>query len=98
MSSLASGDKSLAPIAEKFCSTIRGAAAGKPFLFGTTSGCNYPSPQGKPDIPWDAFFAASDALYPQCYWRMTVEKNGQDVPLTINGGSPTTAIAAGRPP
>jgi hypothetical protein len=74
---------SLAPIAKEFCSTIRTAAQGKPFLFGTTSGCIYPSPQEKPNIPWSEFFGASDALYPQCYWRMTVEKHGKDVPLVL---------------
>jgi hypothetical protein len=88
---------SLAPIAKEFCSTIRTAAQGKPFLFGTTSGCIYPSPQGKPNIPWSEFFGASDALYPQCYWRMTVEKHGKDVPLDINGGTPAKAIARGMP-
>jgi hypothetical protein len=82
--------KALAPIAQQFCSTIRNAAQGKTFLFGTTSGCAYPSPEGKPDIPWNAFFGASDALYPQCYWRMTL--NG---PTAINGGTPTKAIARG---
>jgi hypothetical protein len=88
---------SLAPIAQQFCSTIKNAAQGRRFLFGTTSGCTYPSPQGKPNIPWDAFFGASDALYPQCYWRMTVDQNGKDVPLDINGGTPTKAIQRGVP-
>jgi hypothetical protein len=88
---------SLAPIAQQFCSTIKQAAQGKPFLFGTTSGCIYPSPQGKPNIPWNEFFGASDVLYPQCYWRMTVEENGKDVSLDINGGTPTKAIARGVP-
>jgi hypothetical protein len=88
---------SLAPIAQEFCSTITKAAQGKPFLFGTTSGCIYPGPQGKRNIPWNEFFGASAALYPQCYWRMTVEENGKDVSLDINGGTPTKAIARGVP-
>jgi hypothetical protein len=82
--------ESLAPIAQQFCSTIKAAAQGRRFLFGTTSGCAYPSPQGKPDIPWNEFFSASDALYPQCYWRMTL-----DGPTSINGGTPKSAIARG---
>jgi len=87
----------LAPIAQQFCSTITKAAQGKPFLFGTTSGCIYPSPQGKPNIPWSEFFGASNALYPQCYWRMTLQQNGQDVSENINGGTPANAIARGMP-
>lgn len=88
-------DTSLAPLARQFCATIKQAARaqGRPFLFGTTSGCIYPSPQGKPDIPWDEFFGASDALYPQCYWRMST---GARV-IDINGGTPTKAIARGMP-
>jgi hypothetical protein len=42
------------------------------FVFGTTSGCAYPSPRQKPKIPWDQFFAASDFLYPQYYWRWPI--------------------------
>ena len=38
-------------------------------MIGTTSGCTYPAPTGKPDIPFAEFFAGSDALYPQTYWR-----------------------------
>jgi hypothetical protein len=87
----------LAPIAQQFCAAIKTAAQGKRFLFGTTSGCAYPSPQGKPNIPWSEFFGASDALYPQCYWRMTVTENGQDISVDINGGTPTAAIARGMP-
>jgi hypothetical protein len=89
--------KALAPIARQFCSAIKNAAQGRKFLFGTTSGCAYPT--GKPDIPWTDFFNASDALYPQCYWRMTVhdDKLNKDVPIDINGGTPTKAIARGLP-
>jgi len=89
--------KKVAPLAKAFCATIKLKAQGKKFLFGTTSGCAYPSPGGKPDIPWSEFFPPSDALYPQCYWRMTVrdKKLKKDVPKDINGGTPTKAIARG---
>ncbi|MDB6147949.1 MAG: hypothetical protein JWO45_1613 [Spartobacteria bacterium] len=89
----------LAPVAKAFCKTIKDAAAGKPFLFGTTSGCAYPAPTGKPNIPWAEFFPPSDALYPQCYWRMRSndEKTGKEVIISINGGSPATAVARGMP-
>jgi hypothetical protein len=55
------------PFAKAFCKTIKDAAPA-PFVFGTTSGCAYPAKNMKPYIPWAEFFAASKALYPQCYW------------------------------
>jgi hypothetical protein len=84
----------LAPIAQQFCSIIRGATSGKPFVLGTTSGCNYPGAQGKPNIPWAQFFAASDVLLPQTYWRWTNPKTGKRGEK-INGGAPNPAIAKG---
>ena len=45
----------------------------------------------KPNIPWAEFFTASDALYPQCYWRWTNPKTGQRG-QKINGGTPQNAI------
>jgi hypothetical protein len=89
--------KQLAPIARQFCKTIKDAAKGKKFVFGTTSGCAYPGPKGKPNIPWTEFFAASDVLLPQSYWRWTHtdEKTGKDVVSDINGGTPAKAIARG---
>lgn len=78
-----------AGLAQDFCQTITQAAPAG-FLFGTTSGCKYPSPTGKPDIPWDKFFAASQALYPQCYWRANL-----GTVKDINGGTPGSAIKRG---
>src|SRR5215813_1043193 len=52
------------PLAATFCATIKGAAPAS-FTFGTTSGCSYPAPSMKPNIPWKEFFAASDLLLPQ---------------------------------
>jgi hypothetical protein len=78
--------------AKSFCDTIKQAAAGKPFVFGTTSGCAYPAATGKPKIPWAQFFAASDVLLPQTYWRWT--KNDGSVG-NINGGTPKKAFARG---
>src|SRR5271169_1520433 len=69
---------SLAPLARSFCDTIKAGAAAAGvdhFRFGVTSGCNYPSHAGKPDIPWSEFIGASDAVYPQTYWRMTVGRD-----------------------
>jgi hypothetical protein len=81
----------LGPRAAAFCNTIKTAAAGRHFLFGTTSGCGYPGPRGKPNIPWNAFFTASDVLLPQTYWRWTNNGRVGD----INGGSPAKSIARG---
>ena len=59
---------SLAPLANQFCDAIKlyGRNKNPNFLFGTTSGGQYP--KSFPKIPWSAFVAHSDALYPQCYW------------------------------
>jgi hypothetical protein len=87
----------LAPIAQQFCQIIRNAANGKPFMLGTTSGCIYPAQNGKPNIPFPEFFAASDALYPQTYWRaMEYSKAlGKDVPTSIHGGTPASSMNFG---
>ncbi len=86
---------SLAPLAKKFCETIKvGASGNAAFHFGITSGCTYPSAGEKPFIPWAEFVAASDALYPQTYWRWTNPTTGK--PQSINGGTPKAAIAIGR--
>src|SRR5258706_6659796 len=82
-----------APVAKAFCKTIKDAAPAS-FVFGTTSGCAYPAKNMKPNIPWAEFFAASDALYPQCYWRWTNPKTGQRG-QKINDGTPQKAINKG---
>jgi hypothetical protein len=66
---------SLAELAADFCKTITDAAP-KSFVFGTTSGCAYPAPGQKPNIPWKEFFTASDILLPQTYWRWTNPTTG----------------------
>jgi hypothetical protein len=78
-------------LAEDFCKTIKSAAGRKSFVFGTTSGCGYPGPRGKPKIPWAEFFSASYILLPQTYWRWTHNGRVQN----INGGKPSEAIARG---
>jgi hypothetical protein len=85
----------VAPLAATFCATIRGAAPAS-FIFGTTSGCSYPAPTMKPNIPWKEFFAASDLLLPQTYWRWTNPSTGQRG-QKINGGTPAAAIDKGIP-
>jgi hypothetical protein len=89
-------DRRHAQLAMDFWARIKAKASPR-FMFGTTSGCAYPSPAGKPNIPWAEFFGPSAALYPQCYWRMSVWDKVQkkDVPVDINGGTPTRAIARG---
>jgi hypothetical protein len=82
-----------APFAKAFCKTLKDAAPA-PFVFGTTSGCAYPAKNMKPNIPWAEFFAASDALYPQCYWRWTNPETGQRG-QKINGSTPQNAISKG---
>jgi hypothetical protein len=81
-----------AQLAQAFCTTIKTAAAasGHPFLFGTTSGCTYPTSQ--PGIPWGPFFAASDRVYPQTYWRA---RNKHDDPVNVHGGAPQSSMAMG---
>jgi hypothetical protein len=83
----------LGPLAAQFCSTIKGAAPAS-FVSGTTSGCSYPAAGMKPKIPWKEFFAASDVLLPQTYWRWT---NASGKKQKINGGTPAAAIAKGVP-
>lgn len=87
-------DSSLAPLAHSFCRTIRDAAvaAGRDdFVFGVTSGCDYPTSRRR--IPWAEFVAASDTLFPQTYWRWTNPKTHKV--QNINGGSPDRAIDRG---
>jgi hypothetical protein len=84
----------LEQLATDFCGTVKKAAR-KGFIFGVTSGCNYPAPRMKPHIPWKEFFTASDVLLPQCYWRWTSPATGK--PGKINGGTPAKAIAKGVP-
>jgi hypothetical protein len=82
----------LALLAREFCQHIQSAAknAGRgDFVFGITSGCNYPA--GLKYLPWGEFVAASDALFPQTYWRWTNNKKVQN----INGGTPDKAIKKG---
>jgi hypothetical protein len=87
---------SLEPLAKSFCNTIK-KAAGSRFVFGTTSGCAYPGKDGKADIPWKEFFAASDVLFPQTYWRWTYndKKLKKNVVQDINGGTPSKSIDRG---
>jgi len=87
--------RGLGPLAAEFCKTIKDAA-GNSFVFGTTSGCAYPSPRMKPNIPWKEFFTASEVLLPQTYWRWTNPETGQ-VGQKINGGTPAAAIKKGVP-
>jgi hypothetical protein len=86
---------STAPFAKEFYKTITDAAPNF-FVFGTTSGCAYPAPNMKPDIPWAEFFSQSVTLYPQCYWRWTNPTTGRRG-QRINGGTPQSAIDKGVP-
>ena len=60
----------VAQLATSFCQIIRSAAQteGSPsFLFGITSGGNYPATLA--NLPRQQFVSASDAVFPQIYWR-----------------------------
>jgi hypothetical protein len=81
---------SLAPLAKNYCKIIRNAG-GANFAFGVTSGCIYPT--NRPHIPWVEFVNASDALFPQTYWRARLGPTG--TPTDINGGTPKKAIERG---
>jgi hypothetical protein len=63
-----------AGLANSFCNKIKlaGRKRNPSFLFGTTSGCDYPTI--KPRIPWAEFLAHSDAVYPQIYWAPNYHK------------------------
>src|SRR4029079_6306838 len=67
----------LESMARDFCKVIRNAA-GSGFAFGLTSGCKFPD--NRPNIPWRQFVSASDALFPQTYWRARL----RDGPTNIN--------------
>ena len=82
----------MTPLAQAFCDTIRNgasAAGSANFVFGVTSGCNYAT--AKTRMPWAVFAAASDALFPQTYWRWTNNGRVGD----INGGTPDKAADRG---
>jgi hypothetical protein len=61
-------NSSLGGLAQEFCVKIKvaGRHANQHFLFGVTSGGNYPTT--KPHIPWPVFLAYADAAFPQVYW------------------------------
>lgn len=89
--------EALAPLASAFCRAIRDGASAygvADFKFGVTSGVNYPAPTGKPHIPWGEFISASDALYPQSYWRW--RRPGDNRIEDLHGGRPGTALALGQ--
>jgi hypothetical protein len=80
-------------LAISFCKIIRDGAAGKPdFLFGLTSGGNYPATLHH--LPWQQFVAASDALFPQLYWRA---RDNNNVCKKVRDGTPDTAFDACLP-
>jgi hypothetical protein len=78
-------------LADNFCKTIRKAAdalqnTGRSFLFGVTSGCQYP--RTKRDIPLATFMQYCDRSYPQSYWY-------GDGGILQNGKSPVAAYELG---
>jgi len=77
-------NRALAQMATDFTNTIAaaGKASGKPFLFGLTSGFDFPT--ALPHVPWDAFLASCTAVYPQVYWR-------GDGGVSQAGGTPQSA-------
>jgi hypothetical protein len=80
----------LANLARDYCGIIR-TAGGPNFPFGLTSGAKFPT--NRPKIPWSEFVNASDALFPQTYWRARL--GPASTPTNINGGTPKKAIDRG---
>jgi hypothetical protein len=80
----------LETLARDFCNTIR-TAGGRQFAFGVTSGCDYATSKKK--MPWSILADASDALFPQAYWRWTNPVTGRK--QNINGGTPDKAMDRG---
>jgi hypothetical protein len=62
--------KKLKDLAKEFWAVIKGAAQGRNFHCGITSGWDFPAPNQKPILPWAEFIAPSAAVYPQTYWRI----------------------------
>src|SRR5262249_55008806 len=78
----------VAQLATSFCQIIRSAAQteGRPsFLFGITSGGNYQATLA--NLPWQQFVSASDAVFPQIYWRA---RNIHEVCKLVRDGTPGT--------
>ena len=85
----------VAQLATSFCQIIRSAAqtGGRPsFLFGITSGGNYPATLA--NLPWQQFVSASDAVFPQIYWRA---RDRHEVCKLVRDGTPGTNFTADLP-
>ena len=93
-------DAKWAGLADHFCDAIKSAGRQKnpDFLFGTTSGCDYPVI--KPKIPWSTFLAYSDAVYPQIYWApdyITAKRTTPDAAWKIGTAAWKKIVPAGMP-
>jgi hypothetical protein len=77
----------LAPLATQFCEIIVNAASAG-FEFSVSSGARQPT--HNPNIPWASFSPFCNYVMPQAYWRWTGESGLAE---SINGGTPTTALA-----
>src|SRR5262249_14736746 len=62
------------------------------FLFGITSGGNYPATLA--NLPWQQFVSASDAVFPQIYWRA---RDRHEVCKLVRDGTPGTNFTADLP-
>jgi hypothetical protein len=85
-------DLHLSQLATNFCTVIRSAAKNTSFLFGVTSGGNYPA--SLKILPWREFVTASDAVFPQIYWRA---RDNHNVCKTVRDGKPNTNFTADLP-
>ena len=86
---------SVSQLAVNFCEVIRGAAQAHEntsFVFGITSGGNYPA--FLKNLPWQQFVSASDAVFPQIYWRARDQHN---VCRTVQDGKPNTRFSVCLP-
>ena len=93
-------DAKWAGLADHFCDAIKSAGRKKnpDFLFGTTSGCDYPVVKAK--IPWSTFLAYSDAVYPQIYWApdyITAKRTTPDAAWKIGMAAWKKIVPASMP-
>jgi hypothetical protein len=90
-------DPRFSNLAHDFCSKIKiaGRQSNQYFLFGLTSGGNYPT--AKPLIPWAVFLAYSDAAFPQIYWApnyLHPPRRSPDEAFTVDMESWKTVLPA----
>jgi hypothetical protein len=91
-------DAIYAPVATRFCETVRTAGKQKnpQFHFGVTSGCTQPT--NNKHIPWKEFVGQSDAVHPQLYWAPNIHsRETPEAAFDVGMKSWKTITPAGMP-